>query len=397
MYQTEYLRSVHTNYERILLEEKPEEQKYQYCILSRGGIKGLLPCSLRYMNGSAYLYYDITSKQNVAQLYDKRLIDREWLQNFVWSLQHIQLELGRFLLDIRNILWTPDQIFQDVGNGIFFFLYVPYYKGEENFVGFLDFLIERIDYEDETLVECTYKMYDHYEKMGEDYLKEKIYQDANLLYQKASDKRDDLLHEKSAYEENLVTDRKENEPVSEELKQTETREMVQEGILSNEQEKQDRRGIRSLFEWKKKWLKNEKDSYHRELELTMTPCCVAEENRFEEEYGQTIYIEEPKESSPKIYRLYSQEGKIVAQLDHSTCVLGKKRGEVDVVVEDASVSRVHARVMREKDEFYLEDLNSTNGTFKNGLRLQPYEKRKLEEEDEIKIGNCSFIFRSVGY
>ena len=38
-------------------------------------------------------------------------------------------------------------------------------------------------------------------------------------------------------------------------------------------------------------------------------------------------------------------------------------------------------------------MNSTNGTFKNGLRMQPYEKKKLEEEDEIKIGRTVMIYR----
>ena len=58
---TEYVRNLHSNYERLKLDKKPEENRYQYCILSRGGIKGLLPCSLRYLNDEAYLYYDITS------------------------------------------------------------------------------------------------------------------------------------------------------------------------------------------------------------------------------------------------------------------------------------------------------------------------------------------------
>ena len=73
--------------------------------------------------------------------------------------------------------------------------------------------------------------------------------------------------------------------------------------------------------------------------------------------------------------------------------IGKKREEVDLVLEDISVSRIHARILDEKGSVYLEDLNSTNGTFKNGLRLQPYEKRKLEIGDEIKCGKIIIIFR----
>ena len=98
MLQTEYIRSLNNNYERILLDKKPEEKRYQYCILSRGGIKGLLTCSLRYINGLAYLYYDISSKQNVTQIYDNRVINRKWMKDFFWSMKQIQLELARFLL-----------------------------------------------------------------------------------------------------------------------------------------------------------------------------------------------------------------------------------------------------------------------------------------------------------
>ena len=41
----------------------------------------------------------------------------------------------------------------------------------------------------------------------------------------------------------------------------------------------------------------------------------------------------------------------------------------------------------------MEDLNSTNGTFQNGQRMRPYEKKKLAEGDEIRFGKVVFIFR----
>ncbi len=50
MLETEFIRSLQNNYERIHLPQRPDEQRYQYCILTRGGIRGLLPCSLRYIN-----------------------------------------------------------------------------------------------------------------------------------------------------------------------------------------------------------------------------------------------------------------------------------------------------------------------------------------------------------
>ena len=35
MLNTEFVKNLHNNYERIMLEKKPEERRYQYCILSR--------------------------------------------------------------------------------------------------------------------------------------------------------------------------------------------------------------------------------------------------------------------------------------------------------------------------------------------------------------------------
>ena len=103
MLQTEYIRSLNCNYERILLENKPEEKRYQYCILNRGGIKNLLPCSLRYINGLVYLYYDISSRQNIMQLYGGRSISRKWVLDFVWGIRQVEQELERFLLDVLFI------------------------------------------------------------------------------------------------------------------------------------------------------------------------------------------------------------------------------------------------------------------------------------------------------
>ena len=104
-------------------------------------------------------------------------------------------------------------------------------------------------------------------------------------------------------------------------------------------------------------------------------------------------VEEFGEERADIHGLYTQEGELVFNLDEQSVILGKKKEEADCVLEDHSVSRMHARITMEKDGFYLEDLNSTNGTCKNGLRLQPYEKRKLESEDEVRLGKVVLIFR----
>ena len=129
------------------------------------------------------------------------------------------------------------------------------------------------------------------------------------------------------------------------------------------------------------------------MQLTMGGYAVAEDTPYEEEeWGKTIYIEEDSGQKERTHRLCTSDGKMIMQLDRPSITIGKKKEEADLVLEEVSVSRIHARIIKEQNDFYLEDLNSTNGTYKNGLRMQPYEKRKLEEGDEIRFGKKEFVF-----
>ena len=72
---------------------------------------------------------------------------------------------------------------------------------------------------------------------------------------------------------------------------------------------------------------------------------------------------------------------------------GKLAGSVDIVINDQSVSRRHVKFAREENKVYMTDLNSTNGTFKNGLRLEPNTSVLLEPGDEIRLGKLKFVYR----
>jgi hypothetical protein len=71
--------------------------------------------------------------------------------------------------------------------------------------------------------------------------------------------------------------------------------------------------------------------------------------------------------------------------------------DVDLAEEEgerSGVSRRHARILRRADGIYLEDLNSTNFTFLNGLRLQPGQAYPLKDGDEIRLGVLTLKYHS---
>lgn len=77
-------------------------------------------------------------------------------------------------------------------------------------------------------------------------------------------------------------------------------------------------------------------------------------------------------------------------------VLGRKgTGEIGPFVLDLTpfgadekgVSRIHAAFRRLKNNLFLVDLGSSNGTFVNGQRLVSEQPNMLIEGDEIRLGN----------
>lgn len=116
----------------------------------------------------------------------------------------------------------------------------------------------------------------------------------------------------------------------------------------------------------------------------------ASENRVAEE--RTVYMDIRNSQERKLYGI----GKYRRQkifLEKLPCLVGKDNTLIDYVVADPSVSRMHAKFLMEGDTIWLQDLNSTNGTYHNGMRLRPNEKVALEPEDEVGFGQAQFVFR----
>lgn len=393
--ETEYVRNLNCNYERVPLEEKPKENRYQYCILNRGGIRFLLPCSLRYINGEAFLYYDISSTQNVAQLFENKTLDREWMRDFLWGMERMQQELGRYLLEGRNVIWSPEQIYQDLEKKDFYFMYVPYCQRDTGFKRLLEFWVEHIDYEDEALVEFVYSLYEQYTTAGDTCLGRQIFESFKEVEKKEKQRQ------KIPAAERVVEQEITQEPERELTQELNSQQRASEVLAQESTDK--RKGLLSFLGSRRK--KSDAISYQEILQRQVSLQAfgaVSEgvtygkeennrEDENEEEYGRTIYLEDRQREQTR--GLYKDNGELAVRIDKLPFVIGKKRDEVDYVLEDRSVSRIHARILEEDGCIYLEDLNSTNGTFKNGLRMKPYEKRRLEKDDELRFGKVEYNFQ----
>jgi DNA-binding winged helix-turn-helix (wHTH) protein len=63
--------------------------------------------------------------------------------------------------------------------------------------------------------------------------------------------------------------------------------------------------------------------------------------------------------------------------------------ECEIVVDNRNISRQHIRIYKESDRFFIQDLDSKNGTWVNSQQLKG--RRELQNNDEIRLAAGTFI------
>jgi FHA domain-containing protein len=66
-----------------------------------------------------------------------------------------------------------------------------------------------------------------------------------------------------------------------------------------------------------------------------------------------------------------------------------RRPDSDVFLDDVTVSRDHALLVRRGNDFFLDDLGSLNGTYVNRHRI---ESHRLEDGDELQVGKFKLTY-----
>ena len=85
---------------------------------------------------------------------------------------------------------------------------------------------------------------------------------------------------------------------------------------------------------------------------------------------------------------------VCLSIDSNPYIVGKKGDRVNGVLKNSSVSRIHASIRETNGRYFLSDMNSTNGTFINGRRLEINETVALEDGDRVGFAGTVLLFRN---
>lgn len=419
----EFVNELCCNYLTIPYEEK--EGDFALRMITENATDAFLPIELRRMDGQTFLYYNISGMQNMEILYGEKPMERKTFQNFMWQLHEVMEESCELFLPGDGICLEPFCLFRECGEERWKFLYIPVQgtggpeETRRERESLAEFLVMHMDYEDRELTEAVYRFY------------EEVCAGNNFSWNMEAQK----MYAGFSGEKIAPEEEKEEEIIPErEQSVCEFGEEVETEAVSNcgDRKRQIIPGILLCAAVAVTYVSGRimptMVPYAGAASVLLTAVLVMLRIRKErgvqkgvefedmmtggepeevfyktgdgEEYKEadeavperTVYMDIESKPERKLYGI----GKCRRQkifMERLPCLVGKEKTLADYVIEDSSVSRMHAKFWMEQETVWMQDLNSTNGTYHNGMRLTPNEKVALETEDEISFGQAQFVFR----
>jgi hypothetical protein len=404
-------------------------------MLLENNIPGLLPVKCRHVNGETKYCYEINSLQSIDRLYNKKELDYSELQNILMGCIKLFGGLEEYLLDGSQIILAPEYVYMDIDRMELYFVCYPEYEGDvrEAFTEFIDMLLTKIDHTDNDAVMLGYRVY-RYTK-NPNYVMSEI---ANLIEASKPEEEKYNIPEAIISQQPLYFNESEEEEVIEPKSKSKSKvksgdvigiifsiliAIVTTALIVMADITPSMAVVRNneiylygaiamslagallfaISHSKKKKLEKAKEALSDEEDEHSTINSTAINNgaiyrtipqsprkQSIEPLGTICLNESSTEERILIGRVNGKE--VTIPLTKFPIILGKQEGVSDIIVDDNAVSKMHARFDELDGRIFISDLNSTNGTVRNGTMLDMNHPVVLEPGDRLRFGRSSFTY-----
>ena len=459
--RAEYKRDMNHNYLILHGEEVPDTDSYQVRMLVGNGMPSLLKCRLQGIDGNFLIYYDITSKQSVASMYETKKMGLEDLRLIFGGFVQVMEEMAEYLMNPGQLLVQPEYMYLDVEKKKLYFCCMPGKAGDvrEDFRVLTEYILPKIDHEDGDAVILGYGVYRRAleDTFHLEYVKEEIYKGRDSREKRIPEscKEKEIDKEKGQFREQYENqsgdspwEMETSNPFENRDREDEKKSPVslrkkilfsllgafvliitagaavlgflpglQAGVIlsgcavflgtgmlvyrfrkkhkGSVEKKRGRQEIREIQRepiWKTEQEKESGWQPQMSAEEEMSVPQTLEEEPKAKDFGETVVLSAGVVQGPAT--LVSREPGELATiyLQEDMTVIGKMETAVDAVIDLPTVSRIHAKIRRRDQEYYLSDLNSRNGTAVNGRLLKEGEDYQLQNEDEVDFAQARYVF-----
>lgn len=341
----------------MIIKQAAAVAGYEYGILGKNRIPGLLSFQIAHQDEQTEFWYDISGRnslENWGKIYRPGV---DFLRKFMAALQAVLNQTGEYLLDADGISLLPEHIFTDTKESEIAFCYLPFEKAAfgDSLRSFMEYYLSHMEHGNG---EDTQKCYEVYEKCQEEHTS--IEELLQILY--ANSPRETPLQTEEIYKEPV--------PLQE--------------VLPKTKEK------KSLESFKKKWnfkLPSERKGKKEEVSYVFEP-----EECSHEISNPTVFLGSETEEIIGELRYEGDGNESNIKINTPVFLIGNEKGEADGIIRNKTISRIHAKITSEDGCYYLEDMNSTNGTYRNGELLNYMEKVMLKKNDKIIFAKEAYRF-----
>lgn len=402
-----YRREMKHNY-MIVDPESLVWRNYECRMLSANMIEGVLHFQIRQIDDEIRFYYEITSRQPLERMLDGRSLQAGELRSLMLGISRVLDRMEQYLLREGSVLLEPDYIYVEPETFRVWLCLIPGLERDfrEDYGKLLEYLLGKADHQDKDSVVLAYGLYQ--ETRRDNYGMEDI---LRLLHAGQSLVETETP-EREAPElgEQMADEWKPGQIKTDESKQREFRrhEMsAQTGEYPVEKKKKEKgTGFwkRLCLWWSSRKKQEEPDMIQVPLEMLFHDE-TGKEGQVAGTFDKIPYEDmRPGQDTvlladvsignhPPLCRLCALDRELEdITIAYYPFIIGKQENLVDYLLNHDTVSRLHMRMDRDGDRYFVQDLNSTNGTMVAGRLLENNETVQIHHGDEICIARCRFRF-----
>ena len=397
--EVSYIREPRTSYMRIRAHE--DGTGYRMQMVEENDIPELLHVSERSVNDTVYFMYDISSKLSVDEAYSKS----EWMYSDIvrltGALKNLYYLTEKYLLSMDDVVLEVDKIFLDGERKNFLFCY---YAGKEKTFDeevreLFEYLIRNVCHKDSAAVTAAYGIYKRIMSGSADVSEifeiENNEEESRCVIEEETSCISEVIPERVS-EEREVFDRKK-------LLYPAGIAILLIAIVIGLVRKITALTvcavcvvIAGVFYL---WYRKKKDRLtaivsrpHKIPYETGSVRIGIPKKAVEDSNNLTMILSGKDAKISHCIKWEDENGSRKYVIGESSFIVGSSADRADCVINADGISRMHARISKEGENYYVKDLNSTNGTFVNGRQLACFEMCPLRPDDVIVFGNVSCVF-----
>lgn len=376
-----YIRKINASYLQIAEVEREIDNCAEQMQL-RNQIYGLLPMNVVEVDEKRIYQYNITGRQALDVLLEHKLIDENILVSLLAAISGVAERLENYLLIQNGLLLTPEYIFRDYETGEFWFCYYPgkLPENEYTFQRFTEYLLTKIDHKEERVVRLAYQIYEEALKEG--------YSLVGMRNKLSFSREEEDLPEKEVDISNKAETESTDEEKAVSVKRTRSsfKKILAEVVRSRI------KNVDGKFPKLGKIIQTLEKLYHSKQKKMELEPFVFEPEQEEVKQGNPTTLLLSKDGSPEGILKYIGNNQLPDfRIDDSPFLIGSDVS-CGAMLEKVTISRIHARITKVENTYYIEDLNSSNGTRVGGVTLSYKEKTVLNSNEIVEFADERFRF-----